>query len=191
MRTERTTRFCAWYRGGKELFRIKVPSLPYDPTFLQKNRLGALPLRTLIIGRVFKGVAGSRTGFESYNSVFCQPQFTIGKLEQTSSDTKIVIFTINEFYVVKRVFGVLRGETPKQSGAGGVMGASDDYRASAGLQFCHMAKLPKTHSGFLRAQALKQSGRRERVLGRERKPQSDGVSSLSLIKQRSLRGTSP
>jgi len=56
MRTERTTRFCAFftsclsYRGGKELFRIKVPSLPYDPTFLQKNRLGALPLRTPIIG---------------------------------------------------------------------------------------------------------------------------------------------
>ena len=58
MRTERTTRFCAWYRGGKELFRIKVPSLPYDPTFLQKNRLGALPLRTLIIGGDFKGAAG-------------------------------------------------------------------------------------------------------------------------------------
>ena len=55
MRTERTTRFCAFfisscisYRGGKELFRIKVPSLPYDPTFLQKNRLGVPPLRTLI-----------------------------------------------------------------------------------------------------------------------------------------------
>ena len=41
--------------------------------------------------------------------------------------TKIVIFTINEFYVVKRVFGVLRGSTPKQSGAGGLTGASDDY----------------------------------------------------------------
>ena len=41
--------------------------------------------------------------------------------------------------------------------------------------------------GFLRAIALKQSGRRERVLGRERKPQSDGVSSSSLIKQRGLR----
>ena len=75
--------------------------------------------------------------------------FAIGKLEQTSSDTKIVIFTINEFYVVKRVSGVLRGRTPKQS------------------------------------------GKRERVLGRERKPQSDGVSSLSLIKQRGLRGSLP
>ena len=137
------------YRGGKELFRIKVPSLPYDPTFLQKNRLGALPLRTPIRGRDFKGAAGGKTGFESYNSVFCQSQFTIGKLEQTSSDTKIVIFTINEFYVVKRVFGVLRGFTPKQS------------------------------------------GKRERVLGRERKPQSDGVSSLSLIKQRILKGIPP
>ena len=41
--------------------------------------------------------------------------------------------------------------------------------------------------GFLRAIALKQSGRRERVIGRERKPQSDGVSSSSLIKQRGLR----
>ena len=52
-RTERHLRLCAFfissclsYRGGKELFRIKVPSLPYDPTFLQKNRLGALPLRS-------------------------------------------------------------------------------------------------------------------------------------------------
>ncbi len=61
MRTERTTRFCAFfissiqrYRGGKELFRIKVPSLPYDPTFLQKNRLGALPLRTPIRGGIPK-----------------------------------------------------------------------------------------------------------------------------------------
>ena len=94
-RTERTTRFCAFfisscisYRGGKELFRIKVPSLPYDPTFLQKNRLGALPLRTPIIGGDFKGVAGSKTGFESYCSVFCQPQFAAGKLEQTSSEQK-------------------------------------------------------------------------------------------------------
>ena len=95
-------------------------------------------------------MAGSKTGFESYNSVFCQPQFTIGKLEQTSSDTKIVIFTINEFYVVKRVFGVLRGSTPKQSGAGGVMGASDDYRTSAGVQFCHTAKLPKNTFGILK-----------------------------------------
>jgi len=50
IRTERHLRLCAWYRGGKELFRIKVPSLPYDPTHLQKNRLGALPLRTLIVG---------------------------------------------------------------------------------------------------------------------------------------------
>ena len=74
MRTERATRFCARYRGGKELFRIKVPSLPYDPSHLQKNRLGALPLKTLIRGGDFKGVAGSKTGFESYNSVFCRLQ---------------------------------------------------------------------------------------------------------------------
>ena len=57
-RIERLLRLCAWYRGGKELFRIKVPSLPYDPTFLQKNRLGALPLRTPPINGDSKGVAG-------------------------------------------------------------------------------------------------------------------------------------
>ncbi len=95
-------------------------------------------------------MAGSKTGFESYNSVFCQPQFAAGKLEQTSSDTKIVIFTINEFYVVKRVSGVIRGRTPKQSGVGGVMGASDDYRTSAGVQFCHTAKLPRKRFGILK-----------------------------------------
>ena len=104
MRAGRTARFCAFfissiqmYRGGKELFRIKVPSLPYDPTFLQKNRLGALPLRTPIRGGDFKGVAGGRTGFESYSSVFCQPQFAAGKLEQSPSKTKDVAFTTNEF----------------------------------------------------------------------------------------------
>ena len=76
-RTERATRFCACfissclsYRGGKELFRIKVPSLPYDPTFLQKNRLGALPLRTPIIGGDFKGVAGGVTGA---SGDYCSP----------------------------------------------------------------------------------------------------------------------
>ena len=49
------------YRGGKELFRIKVPSLPYDPTNLQKNRLGVPPLRTLIGDGDSKGVAGGVT----------------------------------------------------------------------------------------------------------------------------------
>jgi len=45
--------------------------------------------------------------------------------------------------------GVLGG-TPKQSGAGGVMGASADYFSPASLQFCHMAKLPKKHFGILK-----------------------------------------
>ena len=60
-RIGRLLRLCAFfissiqrYRGGKELFRIKVLSLPYDPTFLQKNRLGAKPLRTLIRGGIPK-----------------------------------------------------------------------------------------------------------------------------------------
>ena len=39
-------------RGGKKLFRIKVSFLPYDPSYLQKNRLGAPPLRT---PRLYKG----------------------------------------------------------------------------------------------------------------------------------------
>ena len=76
-RIGRLLRLCAFfissiqrYRGGKELFRIKVPSLPYDPTFLQKNRLGALPLRTLIIGGGFKGVAGGVTGA---SADYCSP----------------------------------------------------------------------------------------------------------------------
>ncbi len=137
-RTGRLLRFCAFfissclsYRGGKELFRIKVPSLPYDPTFLQKNRLGALPLRTLIRGGISK-----------------------------------------VWLADKWVLQVITVLPPACS-------------------FAIWQNCLKTHSGFLRAQALKQSGKKERVLGRERKPQSDGVSSLSQIKQRSLRGTSP
>ena len=54
-------------RGGTALFRIKVPFLPYNPTFLQKNRLGALPLRTPPINGDSKGwnplaVRGKRRG---------------------------------------------------------------------------------------------------------------------------------
>ena len=48
-------------RGGTALFRIKVPFLPYDPTFLQKNRLGVPPLRTPPINGVFRGRAPKQT----------------------------------------------------------------------------------------------------------------------------------
>ena len=52
-----------------------------------------------------------------------------------------------------------------------------------------MSKTPKPMQ-VLRAVALSRAGRREWVSGRERKPQSDGVSSLSL-KEKEFKGYRP
>ena len=95
------------YRGGKELFRIKVPSLPYDPSHLQKNRLGALPLRTPLAVRG-KGWLADKWVLQVITVLPPAPSLRIANLH-------------------KKYLGVLRGSTPKQSGAGGVTGASDDY----------------------------------------------------------------
>ena len=74
-------------RGGKELLSEKVPFLPYNPTFLQKNRLGALPLRTPPINGVSKGVSPladgkGRRGLGRKENLFCRgvlpPQKQLG-----------------------------------------------------------------------------------------------------------------
>ncbi len=44
-------------RGRGTLFRIKVFLSPYDHLFFQKNRLGALPLRTPLTAEVFQAKA--------------------------------------------------------------------------------------------------------------------------------------
>ncbi len=44
-------------RGRGKLFRIKVFLSPCDPLFFQKNRLGALPLRTPLTAEVFQAKA--------------------------------------------------------------------------------------------------------------------------------------
>ena len=73
------------YREGKALFRLKVPFLPYDPTFLQKNRLGAKPLRTLIIGGIPKVWLADKWVLQVITELPPACSFAIGKLEQKMS----------------------------------------------------------------------------------------------------------
>ena len=91
-RTWRLIRLCAFfissiqrYRGGKELFRIKVPSLPYNHTFLQKNRLGALPLRTPIRGGIPKVWLAVKRDLKAIIRSSANLKFAAGKLEQKMS----------------------------------------------------------------------------------------------------------
>ena len=73
--------------------------------------------------------------------------FAIGKLEQTSSDTKIVIFTINEFYESKSADGLNR-----------FYSFNSVYRPH---RVCHRQTRIKNVLGFLGAAAPKQCEERK------------------------------